>query len=339
MIYDAPMLIYAGIDEAGYGPSLGPMVVGRSVVRIPNLTLEQAHLPGALPNLWQRLNKAVCRDLTGRKGRIPVNDSKKLTTPAAGLKHLELGCLAFAWLWGRRVTTVEQWLAALGTGVTALPWYAADDDHPWQPLPGAHGAAEIAIAANVLSATAHRIGVGVGDLGAAVVCEDHFNELVSRTRNKATVSFGCVTQHIDAIWRAFGEQASGGGGPVIAIDRQGGRTRYREPLQLSFPDAHMTVLEETESRSAYQMVGEHGCITLIFEVGAEQRHLPVALASMLSKYTRELLMQRFNGWWCRRIDGLKPTAGYATDARRWFDEVRHRLDTLGVPERSLVRIA
>ena len=70
------MYIYAGIDEAGYGPMFGPLLVGRAVFCVPNLEPD-----APLPHLWQRLSRVVCRNLSGRKGRIAVNDSKKLTSP------------------------------------------------------------------------------------------------------------------------------------------------------------------------------------------------------------------------------------------------------------------
>lgn len=47
-------------------------------------------------------------------------------------------------------------------------------------------------------------------------------------------------------------------------------------------------------------------------------HLPVALASMIAKYVRELAMHRFNRYWSKRMPELKPTAGYTLDARRWL---------------------
>jgi len=44
------MLIYAGIDEAGYGPMLGPLCVAGSVFVLPD------HDPAAgAPKLWSTL--------------------------------------------------------------------------------------------------------------------------------------------------------------------------------------------------------------------------------------------------------------------------------------------
>ncbi|HMP18459.1 MAG TPA: hypothetical protein PKD72_15645, partial [Gemmatales bacterium] len=48
---------------------------------------------------------------------------------------------------------------------------------------------------------------------------------------------------------------------------------------------------------------------------------PVALASMLSKYWRELFMQQFNGWFSKQQPGVAPTAGYPVDAARFWQEV------------------
>src|SRR5690606_5725600 len=130
------MYIYAGIDEAGYGPLLGPLVVGRCVLALPDL-------PGdaKAPDLWAMLERAVCRTLTGRKGRIAVNDSKKVHTPSAGLTHLERGVLAFAALGDHLPATLTDWLVYLGDERHALPdlpcWYRQADDHPWASLPHA----------------------------------------------------------------------------------------------------------------------------------------------------------------------------------------------------------
>jgi hypothetical protein len=61
---------------------------------------------------------------------------------------------------------------------------------------------------------------------------------------------------------------------------------------------------------------------VIFEVEAEARHFPVALASMTAKLVRELAMMRFNRYWSGRMAELKPTAGYRNDAHRWLDDAR-----------------
>jgi ribonuclease HII len=73
-------------------------------------------------------------------------------------------------------------------------------------------------------------------------------------------------------------------------------------------------------------VGEGRRMGVAFLTEGENAHLPVALASMTAKLTRELLMRRFNAYWSERhraLGGveLRPTAGYALDARRWLRDV------------------
>ena len=67
--------------------------------------------------------------------------------------------------------------------------------------------------------------------------------------------------------------------------------------------------------------GSSASIHIQFRPEAEEVHLPVALASMTAKLVRELTMARFNRYWSSRMPGLKPTAGYVQDARRWLVDV------------------
>ena len=79
-------------------------------------------------------------------------------------------------------------------------------------------------------------------------------------------------------------------------------------------------------------------MTVSFLVEADAVHMPVALASMVSKYTREILMSRFNAWFTRRAPHIKPTAGYAMDANRFWAEVEPLLPQWGVLPAQLRRL-
>src|SRR5262249_26318644 len=76
---------YIGIDEAGYGPSLGPLVQ----------TAVGVWLPGEMPScdLWRLLRAAVRKHGGKADGRLVIDDSKKVYGPQQGLRNLELGVL------------------------------------------------------------------------------------------------------------------------------------------------------------------------------------------------------------------------------------------------------
>ena len=86
-------------------------------------------------------------------------------------------------------------------------------------------------------------------------------------------------------------------------------------------------VQEGRERSVYRV----NKTELIFRTKAEQ-HLPVALASMVAKYVREVSMELFNQYWCEHVPGLKPTKGYPVDANRFRNEIETTAAKLGLAE-------
>jgi hypothetical protein len=59
---------------------------------------------------------------------------------------------------------------------------------------------------------------------------------------------------------------------------------------------------------------------------------------MASKYLRELAMRALNAFWGPRVPGLRPTAGYPQDARRFRNDIAATRRELGIEERVLWRV-
>lgn len=343
-------LLLAGIDEAGYGPTLGPLCVGLSVFRIRDWN------PGdPAPDLWRLLKSGICRKPGDARRRIPVADSKRLklandVKTRHPLVHLERGVLAFLRSLDAAPATDAEFFSGLGADLGEHPWYRVDPT----PLPIALTPGEIAIAGGRIAAALERAGIELVDLRCAVVCESAVNQAIQRTGSKAEATAAAVGEHLRRVvahWKAAAvpEAVAVGGGPDtppecaasesppalrIVCDQLGGRTQYQGILTRELPGAEVVPLTETGERSRYSIAPE---AVVQFMPEAEASHLPVALASMVAKLVRELCMARFNRYWCARCPGLKPTAGYAQDARRWLDDMH---EVLSPEERAaMVRIA
>lgn len=318
-------MIYAGIDEAGYGPLLGPLCVGASAFRLPD------GQPSHAPNLWKLLDGGVCRAPKDAQRRVAVADSKKLKgvggAAAHPLRHLERGVLAFAG--GEIPATDRELFDRLGTAVhpgRATPWHR-------QPLtlPVALSAAEAAIARNMVARALERAGASTAHLAVSALDAPAFNALYGTLQNKASVNMSLVFDALRTVDLLRGDESA-----VVAIDRQGGRAAYAQALSDHVArGARVRTIEETDERSSYE-VGDG--LFVSFEVEAETAHLPVALASMAAKFVRELFMRRLNAFFAERAPDLSPTAGYVTDGRRYLAEVKPILVREGIPEAEFARV-
>ena len=320
------MGIIAGIDEAGFGPLLGPLVVSAVVFETP----------GDEPvDFWHRLAPAVAKAPSKRHAGVAIGDSKRIYSPSTGLVHLERGGLGF-------LSLLEQPCDALRGLLRWLSPAAVEamDDYPWYrradlALPAEADATDLRLRANGVRDAMAAAGVKLLGGQARVLPAGHFNHLVAATDNKATTLCDQTFALIDWVWR----NRPAGQSVRIVVDRQGGRQHYLPILQRMYPrGGTFRILAEQGDHSGYAMAAEAGELELHFLTKGESRHLPIALASMVSKYLRELFMKLLNRFWTDRVGAhLVPTAGYYTDGQRFLADIADALRTLDIDQALLVR--
>lgn len=321
------MALLIGIDEAGYGPLLGPLVVSATVWRVKDPVDGDAV---RLVDLWKALRKCVCTAARNSSARLVVGDSKEVYDRKKGLGTLERAVLAFAAAANIDFPSVGKLLDLLtGSPLNSpMPWYRALD----RTLPTDRVAAKITTVSRRLPEVMQEAGTQCMALLSQVVPEDHYNERLAATRNKAAV---LVEQVLRLICRGLKYADDG---PVgIVVDRLGGRANYQQLLMDTWPERQLFELEGTDQVSRYRLAGQPADWWFEFLVDADQHRLPVALASMVSKYVRELLMDEFNSWWSKQVPGLRPTAGYYGDARRFLRDIQPHVPATGLAPAVFVR--
>jgi hypothetical protein len=127
-------------------------------------------------------------------------------------------------------------------------------------------------------------------------------------------------------------------GPISVIcDKHGGRNCYGPLLSEHFPEWLVEIHGEGRHQSVYRFGPQQRRMEIRFCTKAES-YLPVALASMASKYLRELSMQAFNAYWCQRVANLERTAGYPADAPRFKAAIAAVQQELGIEDHILWRV-
>lgn len=334
-----------GTDEAGYAPNLGPLVISATVWWVPG--------DPQRADLYKLLGKAVARAPAARKPakvavadsgrngqqrstgrreprRVVLADSKVLYKPPGGLGDLELGLLAALALAGAPPATWrEAWKQLDPESAPSL------DNQPWHvdyqcDLPLAAERGQVDRLGSRLRAEAERAGVRLLAVRSRAVFPDRWNDLTDR-HNKSTALSVSTLELLSQVLATLGEE------PVAVIcDKHGGRNFYQPLLQQHVAEHLVEVYGEGPKESIYRWGPAGRRTEVVFRVNAE-RYLPCALASMASKYLRELSMRAFNDYWRRHLPQLRPTAGYPLDAGRFKSDIAAMQQTLGIADRLLWR--
>ncbi len=305
-----PVRRWMGIDEAGYGPNLGPLV----------MTAVEAEGRGeGRPELWRDLEPRICR-AGGPADRLWVDDSKRLFGSARGLDRLRdatraaieaTGAAAICeddrgLLGSVRAGDLEatEWARWLGEdGPARLDW--GDRDVP------------------LLATDEWRIR----SVRSRVVGPRRFNKLISGLGNKAAAHGQVFLELLSSAWTEAGSLELD-----VLGDKHGGRNTYYAMLVGAFPGAWIERGEEGARLSRYTLREGPRRLGLALRPKADQDDGLVALASIISKYLRERWMASFNAFWEARVPGLRRTAGYPVDARRFRAEIEAEAQALGFQE-------
>lgn len=319
------MMFLIGTDEAGYGPNLGPLVISASAWRVPD-GLRPDELGRQLESVLSSERREQPHD-----ERIVIADSKRLYRPGLGLAGLEQAVLPLLSLAGLAASSWREVWSRLAPDCQARmadePWYRQFD----APIPTDLPRDQVAAGVAWLSSRLADAGVSIQAIRSRAVFPAQFNELVDRWGNKAAALSQLTLDLVVELCGICGDQ------PVqVRCDKHGGRNRYVAMLQHAFPDAWFDIIRESTEASIYRWRRGESQNEIRFTAHGES-FLPTALASMVSKYLRELAMMAFNAFWTTQVPGLRPTAGYPVDARRFKNEIARAQSQLKIDDGLLWR--
>lgn len=330
--WEWPVVLKIGIDEAGYGPLLGPLVIGLSAVRV--LDAEALRCTTSRPAV-DPLRRALGHLLAPPTGRarkdsplpVPVGDSKLL--------HARHGVPGLGRAFGLFAAGLD--VASPADLEDLLRRHAEAEAHAFAGEPWFERLHEVPFPHHPflgrLGDRFRAAGVELVDLRVWPVSVPAFNEIAnSGSKARALALYGgcllvalldrCDDQHVE-----------------VVFDRHGGRKDYGAFLADLFPFAALRAVPTTGAETARYEVRLPGrLLDVAFRTKADLSHLVVSWASVAAKLTRELFMDALNRWFAARLPGLQPTAGYVKDGRRFLRDVEPLLLRDALPREALVRV-
>ena len=342
------MGILIGMDEAGYGPNLGPLVVaatawevrgggfrvqgsgfrGRRDRLAPAEASGRSHVldpqirnPTNPQSTTQSISTACCATSSPSRpasGASPSPIRKRSITPGSACGSWSAACTPCCW---RCEQSLDCWSAIVQS-------CAADPDGHHQrhllarrfrlPLPVDAAPDELDAARRAVRRACDAAGVRpLVDSGAARVSRaiQRADRLLRHQRRGPVARDGRTAARSDRSHSRTDNSASpqppAPSPPIYAVcDKHGGRNYYTALLQHHFSEHWIEPVFESHAESRYEWGPPESRVRVAFRMNGE-RFLPTALASMTAKYLRELAMRAFNEFWCARVPDLRPTAGYS----------------------------
>ncbi|QDT40372.1 Hypothetical protein Pan241w_04290 [Gimesia alba] len=313
-----------GMDEAGYGPNLGPLVITASLWEVPGDPREF--------DFWQALESVVSQKKPGKKSsQLHVADSKQVHSSTAGLSPLERSTFPFLQLFNgaEELTSLE----TLWRLLVASPEHLVEiQQQPWNEngeftIPTAVTAESVELSKQDLQQVLDAAGIQLHAFCSEIVLPARFNRLCREYGSKGVMLTRLCMQLLTRVWDRDSTEPT-----LIIGDKHGGRNRYDEFLDEILDGEMIFRVEESTAKSVYKV----GNTEIRFQTKAEA-HFPVAVSSMVCKYTREVMMELFNQYWSKHVPDLKPTKGYPVDARRFKSDIAAAQEQLAISDQILWR--
>jgi ribonuclease HII len=293
-----------GADENGLGPRLGPMVVTAVLAEV---TEEGSVLAG------KKARGALGQRLGDSKQLVSHGDVALGEAWARALVQRGAGRTAAS----AEVTSPEDLIHAISADEPAAlrsPCPSHVEPQCWSAAGEAFTAPKklVDTLARDLDKLAQK-GVTVTAVRSVILCARRMNDGISAGKNRFILD-------LHAMERLILELAEHAGSDVLAVcGKVGGFGKYGSAFGPLSGRLH-SVLEEGRARSAYRFPGLG---EIAFVRDSDDSDLCVAMASMVGKYMREVLMSRIVRFYRAELPELPDASGYHDPVTAGFVDATH----------------
>lgn len=311
-------MIIAGIDEAGLGPKLGPLTVSLTAFE-----LDKELITDPAVSFWEILSSTTTSRHCRKDPRLLITDSK-IAYNAQGITGLQQTvCQFFQEVFPEiQLSHISHLLEHIIHPqdyhyLKTTTWYQELFQPAASPL---QQTAENNFALN---------GLKPCELRSRIITARELNNFFALGYNKSETLLKLTGSHIQYLVKTYQTEEV-----FIYVDKQGGKSYYAPYLSDLLAGTWITTVREGADSSVYKI---NNNITIEFLPKADQKKFPVALASIIAKFLREISMEAFNSYFKKFLPEIKPTAGYPKDAPRFLQEIQPVIKKAGISAADLWR--
>lgn len=291
-------MLVVGIDENGFGPRLGPLVVTASLV--------------------------VVKDV-GHLLQSSFKESKKICS-SGRMEECERIALSFHRLiYGSTPSSASKYLSDIvysqeGDCSSPLPHCLPDF-----PLPC--WTSESDLTEDRAQTFLKEIYVDLLEIRSIVICPGRFNEKLGTFSSKHHLEYALFEELIMYFTKQYQKEK------VLFLCGRIGSTKDYSPFFNRFPLILGSPQREGET---WYLLPDDSEVRFITD--GDEKYFPIALSSVVGKYIRELFIEQMNRYFRSYLPYLPYCSGYINPVtKRFIEETKNFREEMGIPDRCFIR--